>query len=372
MRRFLLLAGLLAGVAVPFLSAQQPSPPPLKLAIAGLVHGHVAGFLKSVQARTDVTIVGIFEPDTALQQKYAAQFGLDRSLFFTDLAAMLDRTKPEAVAAFTSTSDHPLVVEAAAPRHVDVMMEKPLAVSMDDARRIERAAAAGGVNVLVNYETTWYPSHAAMWTLLKAQRAGGDIRKMVALDGHRGPKEIGVGPEFLSWLSDPVRNGAGALFDFGCYGANLMTWMMDNQRPLSVMAVTQQFKPEIYPRVDDEATIVVEYPGAQGIIQASWNWPFDRKDFEVYGEGALAVANRSGLRVRVGADPEHAVPVDPRPPDEQDSLSHLLAVVRKTRQPNRLSSLENNMIVTEILEAARESARTHARVTLTRRQAGGQ
>jgi predicted dehydrogenase len=336
----------------------------LKLAVAGLVHGHVAGFLKSAQGRKDVQIVGIFEPDTALQQQYSAQFGLDKSLFFTDLAAMLDRTKPEAVAAFTSTFDHPLVVEAAARRHLDVMMEKPLAVSMEDARRIQRAAAAGGVNVLVNYETTWYPSHAAMWTLLKDQRAGGEVRKMVALDGHRGPKEIGVGPEFLSWLSDPRLNGAGALFDFGCYGANLMTWMMDNQRPLSVVAITQQLKPDIYPRVDDEATIVVEYPRAQGIIQASWNWPFDRKDFEVYAERGLAIANRGGLRVRVGAEPEHPVPVEPRAPDEQDSLSHLLAVVRKARTPNSLSSLENNMIVTEILEAARESARTHARVVL--------
>jgi predicted dehydrogenase len=143
-----------------------------------------------------------------------------------------------------------------------------------------------------------------------------------------------------------------------------MTWMMDNQRPLSVLALTQQFKPAIYARVDDEATILVEYPKAQGIIQASWNWPFDRKDFEVYAERALAVGSRNALRVRVGADPEHAVTPDPLGAGEQDSVSHLLAVVRGTRKPNSLSSLQNNMIVTEILEAARESARTHTRVVL--------
>ena len=365
--RHLLLCVLFAGLSV--VGAAAPRPPqsaPLKLAIAGLVHGHVAGFLKSAQARKDVEIVGIFDPDTALQQKYAAQFNLDASLFFADLGAMLDRTKPEAVASFTSTYDHPVVVEAAAARHLDVMMEKPLAVSMDHARRIARAATAGGVEILVNYETTWYPSHAAMWKLLKEQRAGGEIRKMVALDGHRGPKEIGVGPEFLTWLSDPVRNGAGALFDFGCYGANLMTWMMDNQRPVSVLALTQQFKPAIYAKVDDEATILLEYPKAEGIIQASWNWPFDRKDFEVYAERAIAVGSRNALRVRVGSEPEHAVTPDPRAADEQDSVSHLLAVVRRTRKPNALSSLENNLIVTEILQAARDSARTHARVLLGR------
>jgi predicted dehydrogenase len=56
-----------------------------------------------------------------------------------------------------------------------------------------------------------------------------------------------------------------------------------------------------------------------------------------------------------------------RPPDERDPISHLIAVVRGTRKPNALSSLENNLIATEILEAARESARTRERVTLAPR-----
>lgn len=362
------LLPLLAALALPVLASAAPGPAPadrpLRLAIAGLVHGHVDGFLKAAQGRTDVQIVGIYEPDTALQAACASRFGLDRAIFFTDLALLLERTKPEAVASFTSTADHPRIVEAAAPRHVTVMMEKPLAVSMADARRIERAAAAGGIDVLVNYETTWYPSHAAMWTLLKTQQAGGAIRKMVAEDGHRGPKEIGVRPEFFAWLTDPVRNGAGALFDFGCYGANLMTWMMDGQRPLSVRALTSRFKPAIYPKVDDEATILLEYPGAQGIIQASWNWPFDRKDFEVYAEHASAMASRGGLRVRTGTEPERAAAPAPLPADEQDSVSHLLAVARGMRRPNALSSLANNVVVTEILEAARESARTGRAVAI--------
>jgi scyllo-inositol 2-dehydrogenase (NADP+) len=58
-------------------------------------------------------------------------------------------------------------------------------------------------------------------------------------DGHRGPKEIGCPPELLQWLTDPVLNGGGALTDFGCYGADLMNWLMQGQRPTSVFAVTQ-------------------------------------------------------------------------------------------------------------------------------------
>jgi predicted dehydrogenase len=346
--------------------AQQP--PPLRLGIAGLVHGHVSGFLRGAVKRPDVELVGVFEPDAALLRKYADSYELPETALFTDLSTMIDRARPEAIASFTNTFDHPGIVEAAAIHHVHVMMEKPLAVSNAHAQRIRLAAEKGNIHVLVNYETTWYASHGAMWTLIKERRAAGGIRKMVALDGHSGPKAINVQPEFLEWLSDPVKNGAGALFDFGCYGANLMTWMMDNQRPVAVTAVTQHFQPAVYPHVDDEATVLLEYPDAQGIIQASWNWPFNRKDFEVYGERGLAIATGgSGLRVALPNEPEHAVKLEPRVPDERDSISHLIAVVRGARKPNALSSLENNLIATEILEAARESARTGTRVVLTQR-----
>ncbi len=343
------------------------SAQPLRLAIAGLVHSHVDGFLHSIRDRTDVQVVAVFEPNVEVQRKYAKQYHLDDSIFSTDLGAMLDRAKPDAVATFTSTFEHPMVVEACAKRHIPVMMEKPLAVSLEHARSIQRSAAAGEIPVVINYETTWYRSHGKMWDLIKQQRAAGQIRKMVAMDGHEGPQEIHVPPEFFEWLTDPVKNGAGALFDFGCYGANLMTWMMDNQRPLAVTALTSRFKPKIYPRVDDEANILVEYPAAQGIIQASWNWPFSRKDFEVYGERGYAIAvGGSMLRVRMPGqrDEEVHATLDPLPADERDPVEYLAAVARGKRKPSGLSSLENNMIVVEILAAARESAATGKTIKL--------
>src|SRR5205823_13235449 len=123
--------------------------------------------------------------------------------------------------------------------HTSMMMEKALAVNLSQARAIQNAAQRGGIAVMVNYETTWYRSHAEIWKIVKEQKAAGDIRKMVAMDGHQGPQEIHVQPEFFAWLSDPVKNGAGALFDFGCYGANLMTWLQGNQRPIAVTAIAQ-------------------------------------------------------------------------------------------------------------------------------------
>jgi len=193
------------------------------------------------------------------------------------------------------------------------------------------------------------------------------LRKIVVHDGHRGPKEIGCSETFLKWLTDPKLNGGGALPDFGCYGAGLITWLLAGQRPTSVFAVTQQIKPEIYPEVEDEATVVLVYPKAQGIIQASWNWATDRKDMELYGTTGYVLAPRKDL-LRLGKIDAQEIELDlPAPPQSspfRDQLSYLAALVRGEIQPSGPSSLEMNLIVTEILDAARESARTGRRIDL--------
>jgi predicted dehydrogenase len=319
--------------------------------------------------RGDVEIVGIAEKNTELAKRYAEHYGLAPALLFDDLAAMLEKTKPEAVAAFGPTSDHLAVVEACAPRKIHVMVEKPLALSLAEAKRISELSAAHGVEVLTNYETTWYGSHRRMSELVVQKKVVGDIRKMVIHDGHPGPVAIGVEKEFLEWLTDPARNGGGAIMDFGCYGANLMTWLLQGQRPTSVTAVTQQLRPDVYPRVDDEATIVLTYPRAQGIIQASWNWPFGRKDTYVYGEkGTVFALDSRRVSVRRG-DAEKQTEVDPPPAPENEPFSYLAAVVRGDAKPGPtdLSSLPVNVVVMEILDAARESARTGRTVRLETR-----
>ena len=340
-------------------------PCPLRLGIAGLSHSHVHGILR--RAGTDVRIVGIAEPNRELAVRYARRYGLDEALLFGSLEEMLARAGPEAVAAFGSTDEHRAVVEACAPRGIHVMVEKPLAFDSREALAMRSLAESHHVHLLTNLETTWYPSVHAVGTLVESG-AVGEIRKVVVHDGHRGPKEIGVDPEFLAWLTDPVRNGGGALTDFGCYGANLMTWLMKGEAPLTVTAVTQRIKPAIYPRVDDEATIVLTYPRAQAILQASWNWPASRKDMEVYGERGYALApDRGTIRVRRDEKaPEEASPASALAPPLDDPFAYLAAIVRGRVlvAPADLSALGNNVTVARILDAARESARTGRTVRL--------
>ena len=332
---------------------------PLRVGIVGLVHGHVYGFLSQYRHSPEIEIVGVAEPDRQLLSQAGARYSFGQAMLFTSLEEMIAKTHPQAVLVYTNTFDHRRVVETCARLGVHVMMEKPLAVSFDDARAMAKAADAAKIHVLVNYETSWYRSNHAAYDLVR-EGAIGDVRKVVVHDGHKGPKEIGVEPEFLSWLTDPKLNGGGALFDFGCYGADLMTWLMEGQRPLTVTAVTQQIKPETYSRVDDEATIVLTYPKAQAIIQASWNWPFSRKDMEVYGQtGSIITVQREDLRVRRGGDdrnPEEQIVAKPISPPYDDELAYFRAVILDGANEDKLSSLDTNVTVSEILDAARRSA----------------
>jgi predicted dehydrogenase len=279
---------------------------------------------------------------------------------------MLQKVHPQAVLVNTTTYDHRRVVEVCARHDVHVMMEKPLAVSLEDALAIQRSAQQSKIHVLVNYETTWYRSNRAAYDLVR-ENGIGSIRKIVVHDGHQGPREINVASEFLAWLTDPKLDGGGALFDFGCYGADLATWLMDGRRPDSVTAVTQHIKPDLYPHVDDEATIILTYPTAQAIIQASWNWPFGRKDMEVYGQtGYVITVVNNDIRVRRAAENEEQNAAKPLPAPYDSSLAYFRAVVDGEVKPEGLSSLETNVTVTEILDAARRSAATGKTIQLTK------
>jgi predicted dehydrogenase len=332
----------------------------VKVALIGMAHGHVNGWLRA-DYQDDVELVGIYETNVVVTAKYRDRYGLDESLFFRDLDTMLDERKPEAAWVFTSTYDHEMAVEACAKRGIHVIVEKPLAVNLESAERMAKLAREHEIHLLTNLETTWYPSLQRTMELVDEGETLGEVTKIVSHFGHIGPVEIRCQPEFLDWLTDPVLNGGGASADFGCYGANIITHIMNNKRPLSVTAVYQTHKPDVYPKVDDDATIILEYPGMQGIIQASWDWPYSRKDVHVYGRsGVIRTINQTAYDIRLDRrKPLIVKEAEPKSAAAIDSVKYYAAVIRGEIDPSEsLSSLKTNLIAVEIIDAARESARS--------------
>lgn len=351
-----LISLLVAILAIAFdLNAQDA---PLRIGVAGLVHGHL-GNVTSRLGRGDFEVVGVAEDNDTYRVSNELRGRVPDDRFYKNLEEMLDATRPEAVVCYGSTFDHLSVVKACAPRHIHVMVEKPLAASDKQAREMARLAREYGILVLTNFETSWYASNAYVKTLVDEGKLG-KIFRINVYDGHQGPYEIRCSKRFTDWLCDnPVLNGGGgAALDFGCYGANLATWLFRNKKPQRVYATFRTNKPERYPKIDDDATIILEYDDATVQIMASWCWPFNRKDMYVYGlDGAAFQLDANNVELRSGKTvtqiqaPALQAPLN-------DSFYYLKAAVRGDIKvlPEDLASIENNVIVNEILAAAVKSA----------------
>jgi predicted dehydrogenase len=313
----------------------------------------VEGLLWQATRRKDLQIVGVSERNCEVFERLASKYGLDPAVRHASLAAMLDSAKPEAVSVMGPIQDHLAAVEACAPRGIHVLVEKPLTFSASDAARMETLSRLHRVLVITNFETSWYASVREAGRLaMSGERA--PIRRMVFRHGHKGPREIGCSPEFVGWLTDPEANGGGAVVDFGCYGAVLATWLMEGRHPTSVVASRSTLKPDRYPDVDDDSTIVLTYPGATAVIQASWAWTHDTKEMDLHTErGSIHAGKWNELTVREENRGPQAIRPPALPASLKDEWTYLRHVVRGECEIEPLSSLEYNVVVAEILEAAR-------------------
>lgn len=333
----------------------------LKVAVIGLVHTHVHWILGR-EALGDIEIVGIVEPNRELAQRYSEQHGYSMDIVFPTMEELYTHVQPDAVTAFNTIYGHLEVVEFFAPKGVHIMVEKPLAVNWEHTQKMAALAKQHGVHLLTNYETSWYSSHHDAFKKVIQEQGIGPIQRMVFHHGHPGPIEIGCNEEFLVWLTDPVLNGGGALTDFGCYGANLATWFLKGIPPEKVTCLTRQYKPEKYPKVEDDATIILDYQNAQVIIQASWNWSHNRKDMEVYGKTGYVICP-NGTAMEVLEDEEKGpftLEAPPLPLGIHDPFAYFAKVVIDDYpiDPFGVSSIENNVLVMQILEAAKAAAET--------------
>jgi predicted dehydrogenase len=332
-----------------------------KIAVIGLVHSHVWGHLDKMIAGKPARLVGIAEtvPDLVAAAK---KRGAPDSLFFSDYRKMLDDTKPDIVWAFVENNRHLEIAQVCAPRKVHLMFEKPLASTWKDSVAIRDLARKHGINVMTNYQMAWWPANYAA----KAQADSGALGKVWRLHGivgHGGPGgPTGLNKWFFEWLTDPVKNGAGALIDFGCYNALWSLWYLG--RPESVFATVNRLQPERFPKVEDSATITLHYPQGVGVFEASWNLPRSFQDLEVFGrEGSVYMANNR-VEVRKGRAPAQPVELKPLPPEQAEPIAFMIESIRHKKPVEGLTAIDINVDVVEIIDAAKESVRTGKAVRL--------
>lgn len=345
-----------------------------KIAVVSMLHAHVGGHLTTMLKGNAAKFVGVSETLPALVEQ-AKRLGVPESLIFADWKKMIEETKPDIVWAFTPTNGHVDVVRYCAPRGIHVMVEKPLAATFKEALEMQALAKKHNVLVMANYGSTWQAANYAVKAAVDAGEIG-PVWRLHGVQGHGGPGDPKKS-SFVAWLADPVRNGGGAMVDFGCYLINWSLWLKG--RPETVYASANHLKPEMYPQVEDNATIILNYKDGVAILEASWDLPpAQRMGNEIYGLKGSIVGREIRKAPAPGAprpagggrtqQPGDALNVTPLPPQRAEPIAYMVDRIR-TKQPlDGPSALELNVAVQEVLEAAKMSVKTGKAIPLPFKQ----
>lgn len=349
------ILSLLGLLALP-LAAQEPT-----IALIGLRHSHTWGHLEGMVKASPARLVAIAETEPELVAE-ARKLTSPEVRYYTDYKKMLDEVMPTMVWAFVENNRHHEVVEACGPRKVHVIFEKPLAATAAQAFLIRDLARKHGIQVLTNFSPAFSPGYYA----IKAKLDSGDLGKpwrLRATTGHGGvfPKS-GRSRIFHEWLIDPVRNGAGALMDFGCYNALYSLYYLG--RPQTVYAYALHLRPTDFPQVEDGVTMVLGYRNAVAILEQSWDLPPNTGSLEIVSyEGAIRMEDGK-LEARKGRTPAAAIDVPPLSPERSGPIAYMVHCLKTNRPVEGLVSLEYTVAVNEIIDAAKQSIQTGTPVRL--------
>jgi predicted dehydrogenase len=352
-----------------------------KMAVVSMLHAHVWIHLGTMLKGDKVKLVGVSEtlPELLARAKRTDQVpqsqntrpGVPESLIFADWKKMIDEAKPDIVWAFTPTNQHVDVVRYCAPRGIHVMVEKPLAATLKEALEIQALAKKHNILVMTNYGSTWQASSYAVKAAVDAGEIG-PVWRLRGMQGHGGPGDPKKS-SFAAWLADPVQNGGGALTDFGCYLVLWSLWLKG--RPESVYATAQHIKPEMFPKVEDHAMIVLNYKNGVAMLEASWALPpAQRLGNEVYGTTGSIVGNmirKPGQTPRAqaagggrGGQQGEPLTVTPLPPERAEPIAYMVDRIRNKQPLDGPSALELNVATQEVLEAAKMSIKAGRAISL--------
>ena len=355
--RTALLLSVVFGVLTACAGAQETT-----IAVIGLRHSHAWGHLPKMVQGKPAKLVGVSETSQELLDE-VKKLGVPDKLLFTDYKEMLAKAKPDIVWTFVENDRHREIVEACAARKVHVMLEKPLASTFADALAIRQAAKKHGILVLTNYQMAWWTENYVAKKQVD-DGALGPIWRLHSIIGHGGPGG-GAGVRnrfFLEWLADPVKNGGGALIDFGCYGAVWSLWFMG--KPETVFAQTNQLQPDRYPKVDDNSTILLSYKNGVSIIEGSWDLPAGFQDLEIFSRQGSLIVKRGAVELKKGRGEATKLALDPLPEERAEPIAYMVQAARSGKAPENIVALDINVDAVEILEAARQSLKTGQAVRL--------
>ncbi len=276
----------------------------LRVGVIGLTHDHAWGNLADLQDSTLGSLVAAADPNQPLLDKVATVSDCERTYLSPE--DMLAKEDLDAVYVFGDNKTGSEWATQALSEGIPVLVEKPMAATLQGADTMLAASRMGGTPLVINWPFAWWPQMQHAYALVEEGKLG-RVFSTKYRSAHNGPKALGCTPYFYGWLYDNELNGAGALMDYCCYGAAMASSMMG--LPARVTGVMNRCVHEFVAQ-EDNAIIVMSYGSGMSTTEASWSQIGHLTSYTgtFYGTEATVVIHNDG-RLQM-ADAEHDDGID--------------------------------------------------------------
>ncbi len=267
----------------------------IKAVIIGFAHMHVNEIAQYIDEQADFKLIGFADVPPEVPEKTEARYTRAWNIKNNSekygikphdcYKQMLDELKPDMAFILCENYRKPEIVLECAKRGINVSIEKPMAVTYEDALKIKQIVEEYKIEAIVNWPVIWRPYIHKQIAALNSGVVG-KLIKGFYINGHTGPlgkgaKHRGV-TEKAQEMTDEERastwwykneTGGGAFLDIGCYGCFFNQWVReDDDQPLAVMAFAANYNTP-YMNSPDNMAGIIEYKDSYGLVEGTWTCP---------------------------------------------------------------------------------------------------
>ena len=348
-----------------------------RVAAIGFAHVHMDSTLRlfaECQDRVDFIAAADIEPKipsismergarNAQLKKAVESYGFKK---YDDYEKLLDENQLDIALVCSENSLHPVVMEKILRKGIHVVVEKPLAMTMEGALRIARASRETGAKVITNWPSAWYPAVREAKKLVDSGKIGKLFKFYYRNQDSQGPFSYGQN------LTDPEKGrewwyhaemGGGAMMDYCCYGSCMAAWFIGHA-PIAAYGLKANFNSP-FGSADDYAAITIRFPGSVAHLEGSWttvnsgvpNGPL------LYGLTGTMVVRLNGnvevYKTRHSETPDEIIKSEPLPKDRETLAKETLFYLDSGEPLFPMLDLPLNMAAVSILDAGGRSAQSH-------------
>lgn len=331
-------------------------------------------FMANIHASTvrrskDAVLVGVASPTEEHVRSFAERHAVER--WHTDWRELVARPDVDMVVVCTPNRTHAPIAIEAARRGKHVVVEKPLAVTVEEAEAMVLAARESGVKLMYAEEFCFAPQYVRARQVVEEGGVGA-LHKVHHVEKYQGSTSP------LYWDLD--LSGGWCAMQLGSHSLGIIRWMLGKPKAISVQAVMRQVLHKDRGPGEDDSIMIVEFDdGSIGVAENSWARSGGMDDrLEVYGTaGTIYASLYQEGSLRIMSEPGYRYSAPGRAPTQgwtwavydelhnngfPQEIDHFIDCVKNDRAPQE--SGEDGMVVLEIISAAYESARLGRKVSL--------